>query len=474
MKKILLLSLIPFFSFSQTQVGANIQSLKTGFGSSVSISADGSTVAIGAPSPAPTSTLLPDDNRVRVFKNISGTWTQLGQDISSVGLTDLFGDQFGFSVALSDDGNTVVIGANVNDGNGRDSGLVRVYRFISNSWTKIGQDILGEGMDHFNGQHVSISGDGNTIGASSPFINIPGRVRNSRSHVRVYRLLSNTWVKIGANINGEANNDESGKSFELSYDGNVIAIGAELNDGNGNNSGHTRVFKNVSGTWTQIGTDINGEAAEDKSGQSVSLSADGNIVAIGAPENDAFGSNFGHIRVFKNVAGTWTQIGSDIDGDDTGRVGLRISLSADGNTLISAGGVIKVFKNISGVWQKGAATPIPSTITFDLSKDGSNAVFGFNSSPGGIVQVYNFSNTLSNNSYVLSNLSIYPNAVSDVLNIKLGDNLSLEKVNVYNAIGQIVKTANTTSLTVNDLSKGTYYLEVITNQGKATKSIIVQ
>jgi hypothetical protein len=474
MKKILLLSLIPFFSFSQTQVGANIQSLKTGFGSSVSISADGSTVAVGSPAPALTSTLLPDDNTVRVFKNISGVWTQLGQDITSVGLTDLFGDQFGFSVALSDDGNTVVIGANVNDGNGADAGLVRVYRFISNSWTKIGQDILGEGKAHFNGQHVSISGDGNTIGASSPMIAVSG-FRVTRSHVRVFRLLSNTWVKIGANINGEADNDQSGSSFELSYDGNVVAIGAEYNDGNGSNSGHTRVFKNVSGTWTQIGTDINGEAAEDKSGQSISLSADGNIVAIGASENDALGSNFGHIRVFKNVAGTWTQIGSDIDGEDTGRVGLRISLSADGNTLLSIGGGMKVFKNISGVWQKIATNPIPNSINLDLSKDGNNVIFGFPYlSNGGIVQVYNLSNTLSNNSYVLSNLSIYPNAVSDILNIKLGDNLSLEKVNVYNAIGQIVKTANTTSLTMNDLSKGTYFLEVITNQGKATKKIVVQ
>jgi hypothetical protein len=71
-------------------------------------------------------------------------------------------------------------------------------------------------------------------------------------------------------------------SVSLSADGSILAIGAYLNDGNGSNSGHVRVYQNVAGTWTQIGVDINGEAASDYSGISVSLSADGSILAIGA------------------------------------------------------------------------------------------------------------------------------------------------------------------------------------------------
>ena len=54
------------------------------------------------------------------------------------------------------------------------------------------------------------------------------------------------------------------------------------NDGNGTNAGHVRIYKNISGTWTQQGSDIDGEAAGDYSGVSVSLSSDGSTVAIGA------------------------------------------------------------------------------------------------------------------------------------------------------------------------------------------------
>ena len=49
----------------------------------------------------------------------------------------------------------------------------------------------------------------------------------------------------------------------------------------------------------QLGADIDGEAASDRSGWSVSLSADGNIIAIGAEKNDGNGSNSGHVRVYK-------------------------------------------------------------------------------------------------------------------------------------------------------------------------------
>ena len=47
-----------------------------------------------------------------------------------------------------------------------------------------------------------------------------------------------------------------------------------------------RIFDNVGGTWTQIRADIDGEAAFDGSGGSVSLSSDGSTVAIGSTGND--------------------------------------------------------------------------------------------------------------------------------------------------------------------------------------------
>ena len=94
-------------------------------------------------------------------------------------------------------------------------------------------------------------------------------------------------TQIGGDIDGEAASDYSGTSVSLSSDGTIVAIGAVGNDGNGPSSGHVRVYQNISGTWTQLGGDIDGEAAGDYSGTSVSLSSDGTIVAIGAVGNEA-------------------------------------------------------------------------------------------------------------------------------------------------------------------------------------------
>jgi hypothetical protein len=102
---------------------------------------------------------------------------------------------------------------------------------------------------------------------------------------------------IGADIDGEAAVDLSGESVSLSSDGSTVAIGADYNSGTGTYAGHVQVYKNVSGTWTQVGADIDGEAAYDYSGYSVSLSSDGSIVAIGATGNDGTGSDAGHVRV---------------------------------------------------------------------------------------------------------------------------------------------------------------------------------
>ena len=92
------------------------------------------------------------------------------------------------------------------------------------------------------------------------------------------------WEQLGLNINGEAFGDNSGHSISVSSDGLTVAIGAPRNDVNGSQSGHTRIYCFNEGTaqWEQLGSDIDGAITNDLSGWSVSLSADGLRVAIGA------------------------------------------------------------------------------------------------------------------------------------------------------------------------------------------------
>ncbi len=82
---------------------------------------------------------------------------------------------------------------------------------------------------------------------------------------------------------------------------------------------------------------------------------------------------------------------------------------------------------------------------------------------------------LANNDFELSSyFTLYPNPASEIVTVNLNDNMNLEKVNIYNTLGQLVKSEKTNTINVNNFSKGNYYFEVITNKGKATKAVIVK
>ena len=132
--------------------------------------------------------------------------------------------------------------------------------------------------------------------------------------VQVYAYDESHWNQLGTDIDGESAGDYSGYDLSMSADGTIIAIGAPYNDGNGYSCGHVQVYSFVNSDWTQMGMEIDGETAGDESGRSVS-SSNGLIFAIGAPYNDGNGSNSGHTRVYSFVNSDWTQLGIDIDGE---------------------------------------------------------------------------------------------------------------------------------------------------------------
>merc|ERR1712050_66985 len=144
----------------------------------------------------------------------------------------------------------------------------------------------------------------------------------------------------------------------MSSDGSVLAVGANGNDGNGEDSGHVRVYRNINDVWTQIGSDINGESADDNSGYAVAMSSDGSVLAVGADWNDGNGFRSGHVRVYRNINDVWTQIGSDIDGEDAADYsGWAIAMSSDGSVLAvgapfnndngSSSGHVRVYRDMS-------------------------------------------------------------------------------------------------------------------------------
>ena len=293
-------------------------------GYSVSLSSDGNTLAIGATGNDRNGS---NAGHVRVYAWNGTAWIQRGNDIDG----EDGGDQSGRSVFLSSDGNTLAIGAPFNDGNGSNSGHVRVYAWNGTAWTQRGSDIDGEAGADQSGISVYLSSDGNTLAAGAIGNDATGV---SAGHVRVYTWDGTAWIQRGNDIDGEALNDFSGTSVSLSSDGNTLAVGAIFNDGTDFNAGHVRVYTWDGTAWIQRGNDIDGEAGDDLSGNSISLSSDGNTLAIGAPNNDGNGDSSGHVRVYTWNGTAWTQRGSDIDGEAAyDNSGFPISLSSDGNTL---------------------------------------------------------------------------------------------------------------------------------------------
>jgi len=112
------------------------------------------------------------------------------------------------------------------------------------------------------------------------------------------------WNQLGQDIDGEAFDDHSGYALSISSDGSIVAIRAYANDDAGTDAGHVRIYENTNGVWSQLGNDIDGESADDNSGESVSMNGDGTIVAIGATGDDG-GNNpgmfqqIGHVRVYQ-------------------------------------------------------------------------------------------------------------------------------------------------------------------------------
>ena len=190
----------------------------------------------------------------------------------------------------------------------------------------------GETDNDNAGSAVSLSADGSKIAVASSGNDGNGM---QRGHVRVFQYNGKDWVKMAANIDGKADNDNSGSSVSLSFDGTKVAIGATGNDGGGYNSGHARVFQFTGTRWVQLGGDINGEADMNQSGSSVSMSADGTKLAIGARVHAGGGYLRGSVRIFQFESGKWLQTGATLNGEaDNDLSGTSVSMSADGANLI--------------------------------------------------------------------------------------------------------------------------------------------
>lgn len=436
------------------------------FGESVSLSSDGNTMAVSAARNGGTAAYA---GHVRLYSWNGSIWIQKGADIDGeAGL-----DFFGISVALNADGNTVVIGGEGNDDSSTDAGHARVFSWDGANWIQKGIDIDGEFVGDNSGHSVSITADGNTIaiGANNAdYIGFPSGT--DAGHVRVYNWSGAAWVQQGIDIDGEVGGDESASSMQISSDGSTVIIGAIFNDDPGQYGGHARVYGWDGLAWVQKGIDLDGDVAWDRYGYSVSINANGSVIAVTSRRTN---NSQGHVRVFEWDGTSWVQNGLDIFGEAAqNSSGHATSLSADGNTIAigapfntgngTNAGHVRVYFWNGTVWSQvgadidGEATMDRSGWAVSLTPDGSSVAIGANYNAaigveGGHVRVYQFCGSSGSvdvqsscdsytwtdgNTYTVSN-STAKDTISNVLGC---DSIVTLDLTIYNStIGTDLQTA---------------------------------
>ncbi len=321
------------------------ESAKGEFGESVALSQDGSTALIGAGS---------NSHHVGaawVFTRSGETWTQQAK---LTGAGESGEGRFGASVALSQDGNTALIG-----GYGDDEGVGAAWAFTrsGSTWSAQGAKLTGggegAGAGHF-GYSVALSGDGNTalIGGGSD--------SHGLGAAWVFTRASGKWTQQGSKLIGAGESAEGhfGASVALAADGKTALIGGYRDGGA---TGAAWVFTRSGEEWTQQGPKLTGagESGEGEFADSVALSGDGNTALIGGSRDN---SETGAAWVFTRSGEEWKQQGAKLTGAGEvgpGHFGYSVALAENGNTaLIGAGadngglGAAWVFTRAGSTWNQ--------------------------------------------------------------------------------------------------------------------------
>ena len=305
------------------------------FGYSVALSGDGNTAIVGAY--FDTVAANAEQGSVLIFERSGNVWTQQQQLTAPAGAT---GDRFGYSVALSHDGNTAIAGAYTDDvGSNSNQGSAYIFTRAGSVWTHQKQvtAIGGAANDNF-GISVALSSNGSTaiIGAYADDV---GSSTNQGSAV-VFTRTGSVWIQQQQIIATDgASSDLFGLSVALSADGNTALVGSYRDDTGLNIDQGSAYFYTRSGSmWTQQQQVVaNDGAALDLFGYSVDLSSDGNTAVIGATFVDV-GANAGQgsAIVYKRTAGGWMpqQQFSNSGGSASDNFGISVGISGDSLTLI--------------------------------------------------------------------------------------------------------------------------------------------
>jgi|TARA_B110000238_G_scaffold195155_1_gene233990 hypothetical protein len=469
------------------------------FGHDVSISGDGKIIACDY------SYAKERDGRTRIFELINNNWVQIGDDIVGENTDDARSISGRTErLSLSYDGTIVAIGSAGGDENGEDAGHVRIFKNMNNSWNQLGVNILGTkgaGKSHRGdnfGSSVSLSHQGTIIAIGAPQVDAGGEFGNGQ--VKIFEFKDTSWSQVGQPINGDYTSHHIAKCA-ISSNGSIIAIGNDDWDAPVN------VYRNINSVWTKIVEPINGDAQGDYFGRSVSLSDDGSILAIGAPQNDFNGNDAGQVKVFnvRNVINTITECDSYTWTDG-------VIYNESNNTakdtfvnLVGCDSVVTLNLTITNV-NAGVANVDESTLRAQAAEPGTtyqwlncadfepipgetNATFTSESSGKYAVDVtfndcvkrsecYTIKSSAGLNSFHLNNkVKLYPNPTTNNLTISL-EGIAIVDLIILDIQGKVILQKSglfdNDCISLSSLESGIYFAKIMTPEFSKEIRVIKQ
>ena len=343
---------------------------KHALGENIAISANGNRFAVSVPRRASRDAYVKiyeyDEANglqviweLEVWPSLNDTYSLTLSQSEILGLGDLSMSTDGYCLAVAYRGTADVI---------------RVYEWTGTMYQPKGSDIKMPGSrdtrgiwyDHVNvgssffptGQPlvVSLSGSGDRVAVSAVQTNEAGPVAG---YVAVLDYENGAWSQVGSNILGDTAG-EYVSAVSLSSDGSTLAIGLANKNSNATSSGQVKVFSLADGQWTQVGQDLNGEAEFDLFGESISISADGTIVSVGAPGANKYQDKASFVAQITNafiIYNEWEELTATYDRQSyyynkaTGRVQIDAP-TVDAEYSYRARGAVKAFQYYGEEWHQ--------------------------------------------------------------------------------------------------------------------------
>jgi hypothetical protein len=337
----------------QQQLTQPTSAAQNQFGHSVSLSSDGNTLAVGS------RYTNGARGSVTIFSRSGSTWTT---QATVVGAVTVSGDEFGTSVSLSGNGNKLAVGAPESSYLSTGEGIVVMYSRTGSTWSEIGNifpsyvGLPGSTIVKKFGYSVSISGDGNTLAIGAPTSRFaPSTASQGTCHT--YNISSGFVNQSNlTNTAYSTGSDYFGWSVSANYDGTRVAVGAQADSGALTASGSCAIIVKSGSTWS-IEAYLTHSAATTSAnfGWSVSLNNSGNILAVGSLDwTGPAGAEQGATTIFTRSNSSWLENQTLTKGAAAANdnFGYAVALSGSGDSLI----VGTTFDDVGADTDEGSAT----------------------------------------------------------------------------------------------------------------------